>query len=161
SIAAAWRARLPEEVADRAPIDAAYGDHAIIDDDTSAPPALCTACHLAPHRNLFEKALRPRAVRRVKFGRVEVAESHFNPGAGIGRPADAKTIAVADITHRAAERIARVCRQRRRTRISVRNAWRQCAKHNDNRCTNKLQHARPSRITSILRFHFVRDYAKT
>ncbi len=56
-----------------------------------------------PKHHLFEKPLRAAAVSGMEFWRIKIRLPNLYPGAGVRRVANAKSIAVADVAHRAAE----------------------------------------------------------
>jgi hypothetical protein len=74
----------------------------------------------------------------MQLGRIEVAEAHFDPCARIIGITDAQTVAIADISHCSAERLAGPAWQLRCAWIGVREAWRQCEKTERDDCGKEL-----------------------
>ena len=92
-----------KKIADAPTAYTAHSDHPVIDDDTAASTASRFAVHRLPKRHLFEKRLRAAAVRGMEFWCIKIRQPNLYPGAGVRGDAHAKSVAVADVTHRAAE----------------------------------------------------------
>ncbi len=103
SVSAFGRMKAAKEIADASTAYTAHGDHPVIDDDTTTAATSRFTVHCLPKRHLFEQPLRAAAVSGMEFWRIKIRQPNLYPGAGVRRAAHAKSIAVADVAHRAAE----------------------------------------------------------
>ena len=113
-----------QQVADGAAADAAHSDDTVENDDTPAAASAGFAGHRLPRGYLLQKRFRKAAVRCVKLGRVEVGQAHFDPRRRIIGSADAKTVPIANVTHRAGKLLTSLAGEAAFTRISSRGCRR-------------------------------------
>lgn len=106
SVSAFRRMETTKKIADASTAYTAHGDHPVIDDDTATSTASRFAVHCLPKRHLFEKRLRAAAVRGMEFWCIKICQPDLYPGARVRRDTHAKSVAVADVAHRAAEMLS-------------------------------------------------------
>lgn len=112
-------ARLSQEIADRAAVEAAGGDHAVVDDYA----AVAASDGYAVQHASIHQARQPLAVgatrRAVEFGRVEIREADLYPGRRVDARPKTEAVAVADVANEAREGLSTSGRQPTFARICL------------------------------------------